>query len=74
MPKFAAINIFGIFYQGLRRALGPRKGSRGKLHASDGFPWGFWFLYLIYIYIIFLQKEKQITRKAHAYAAIFAVA
>jgi hypothetical protein len=58
----------------LWRALGPRKGSRGKLHASDGFPWGFWFLYLIYIYIIFLQKEKQITRKAHAYAAIFAVA
>jgi hypothetical protein len=30
----------------LWRALGPRKGSRGKLHASDGFPWGFWFLYL----------------------------
>jgi hypothetical protein len=45
MPKFAAINIFGIFYQGLRRALGTRKGSRGKLHASAGFPWGFWFLY-----------------------------
>jgi len=29
MPKFAVRNLFGIFYQGLGRFLGTRKGSRG---------------------------------------------